>query len=152
MKKLFFIATATIAILGMAACSGKKAADAEAAATDTITVAKAAYTGILPAADCDGVWYTLQLNDGNYDMIETYFALDTTANLGINEILSVKSEGTYTTVDKNGFSYLKLTPSVHDSAVKDICFLNATDSTLIMLNDSLETPTAPDFYTLNAVK
>ena len=85
-------------------------------------------------------------------MIETYFALDTTANLGINEILSVKSEGTYTTVDKNGFSYLKLTPSVNDSAVKDICFLNATDSTLIMLNDSLETPTAPDFYTLNAVK
>ena len=152
MKKLFFIATATIAILGMAACSGKKAADAEAAATDTITVAKAAYTGILPAADCDGVWYTLQLNDGNYDMIETYFALDTTANLGINEILSVKSEGTYTTVDKNGFSYLKLTPSVNDSAVKDICFLNATDSTLIMLNFSLKDPTATEIYTLNAVK
>ncbi len=151
MKKLFFIATATIAILGMAACSGKKAAETTETA-DTTVVAKAAYTGILPGADCDGIWYTLQLNDGNYDMIETYFALDTTANLGINEILSIKSEGTYATVDTNGYSYIRLTPSVNDSAVEDICFLNATDSTLILLNEELETPTAPDFYTLTAVK
>ena len=85
-------------------------------------------------------------------MIETYFALDTTANLGINEILSIKSEGTYATVDTNGYSYIRLTPSVNDSAVEDICFLNATDSTLILLNEELETPTAPDFYTLKAVK
>ncbi len=151
MKKLLFIATATIAILGMAACSGKKAAEATETA-DSTAVAKAAYTGILPGADCDGIWYTLQLNDGNYDMIETYFALDTTANLGINEILSIKSEGTYATVDTNGYSYIRLTPSVNDSAVEDICFLNATDSTLILINEELETPTAPDFYTLKAVK
>lgn len=150
MKKLLFVATATIALFGMVACNGKKAAETEEAA-DT-TAVKTAYTGILPGADCDGIWYTLQLNDGNYDMIETYFALDTTANFNINEILSVKSEGTYETVEKDGFSYLKLTPSVEDSAVQDICFLNATDSTLILLNAELETPTAPDFYTLNEVK
>lgn len=151
MKKLFFIATATVAILGMVACSGKKAAETTEAA-ETPATEKAAYTGILPGADCDGIWYTLQLNDGNYDMIETFFALDTTANAGINEILSVKSEGTYTTVNKGDFSYIQLTPAIKDSAVKDICFLNATDSTLIMLNEELETPTAPDFYTLHAVK
>ncbi|MDE5568500.1 MAG: copper resistance protein NlpE N-terminal domain-containing protein [Muribaculaceae bacterium] len=148
MKKLLFVATAVIALFGMAACNGKKAAETEEPAAEA-TAVKAAYTGVLPAADCDGVWYTLQLNDGKYDMIETYFALDTAANAGINEILSVKSEGTVETIEKGDFSYIKLTPSTEDAA---ICFLNATDSTIIMLNAELETPAAPDFYTLNIVK
>ncbi len=149
MKKLFFTLTAAVALVSMVACSGKKAEVTEENAEVPATTVKAAYTGVLPAADCDGVWYTLQLNDGKYDMIETYFALDTTANAGINEILSVKSEGTFETVEKGDFSYLKLTPSTQDA---DICFLNATDSTIIMLNADLETPAAPDFYTLNIVK
>ena len=148
MKKLLFVATAVIALFGMAACNGKKAAEAEEPAAEA-TAVKAAYTGVLPGADCDGIWYTLQLNDGKYDMIETYFALDTAANAGINEILSVKSEGTVETIEKGDFSYIKLTPATEDAA---ICFLNATDSTLIMLNAELETPAAPDFYTLNIVK
>lgn len=150
MKKLFLTVTAAVALVAMVACSGKKAEATEENAEATATTSvKAAYTGVLPAADCDGVWYTLQLNDGKYDMIETYFALDTAANAGINEILSVKSEGTVETLEKGGYSYIKLTPSTEDAA---ICFLNATDSTLIMLNADLETPAAPDFYTLNIVK
>ncbi len=149
MKKFLLSMLAGAAVLGMASCAGKQAATEttdEAAAT---TVEKAAYTGVLPGADCDGVWYTLQLNDGKYDMIETYFALDTTANAGINEILSVKSEGTVESLEKGGYNYIKLTPSTQDAA---ICFLNATDSTLVMLNADLETPAAPDFYTLTLVK
>lgn len=149
MKKFLLSMLAGAAVLGMASCAGKQAATEttdEAAAT---TVEKAAYTGVLPGADCDGVWYTLQLNDGKYDMIETYFALDTTANAGINEILSVKSEGTVESLEKGGYNYIKLTPSTQDAV---ICFLNATDSTLVMLNADLETPAAPDFYTLTLVK
>ena len=149
MKKLFLTATAAVALVAMVACSGKKAEATEENADATATTVKAAYTGILPAADCDGVWYTLQLNGDKYDMIETYFALDTAANAGINELVSVKSEGTVENLEKGGFNYIKLTPSTQDAA---ICFLNATDSTLIMLNAELETPAAPDFYTLNIVK
>ena len=150
MKKLFFTLTAAVALVAMVACSGKKAeATEEAAAPETTTSVKAAYTGVLPGADCDGIWYTLQLNGDKYDMIETYFALDSAANGGINELVSVKSEGTVESLEKGGFNYIKLTPSTNDAA---ICFLNATDSTIIMLNADLETPAAPDFYTLNIVK
>ena len=149
MKKLLFVATAVIALFGMAACNGKKAAETAEPAEETATAVKAAYTGILPAADCDGIWYTLQLNDGKYDMIETYFALDTAITSGINELLSVKSEGTVESLEKGGYNYLKLTPDTQDA---EIYFLNATDSTLILINAELETPTTPDFYTLNLVK
>jgi len=156
MKKLLFIATAVIAILGMAACSGKKAAETTETTDTTTTTTKTAYTGIVPGADCDGIWYTLQLNDGKYDLIETYIALDSTANLGINEILSVKSEGTYAMVNGEGDnaanSYLKLTPDVNDSAAQALYFLNATDSTITMVNAALEMPAAPDYYTLKVVK
>ena len=149
MKKLFLTVTAAVAIVAMAACSGKKAEATETTTDATETGVKAAYTGILPAADCDGIWYTLQINDGKYDMIETYFALDTAEVSGINELLSVKSEGAAETVQKGAYSYIKLTPSTQDATM---CFLNATDSTLIMLNSDLETPTAPELYTLNIVK
>lgn len=151
MKKLFLMAVAAIAVLGMASCAGKQAATETTEEAATTTVDKAAYTGILPAADCDGIWYTLQLNDGKYDMIETYFALDTTATVGISEIVSVKSEGSYETVDNNGASYLKLTPDVKDSAAQALFFL-AGDSTITMVNAELEAPATPDYYTLKEVK
>ncbi|MDE6238885.1 MAG: copper resistance protein NlpE N-terminal domain-containing protein [Muribaculaceae bacterium] len=151
MKKLFLTATAAVALVSMVACSGKKTEVAEDTTPATTTTEKAAYTGIIPAADCDGIWYTLQLNDGKYDMIETYFALDTTANLGIDELLSVKSDGTYETVVNNGTNYLKLTPSVNDSSASDYYFLNG-DSTLVLVNAEFELPSTPDYYTLNIVK
>lgn len=154
MKKLLFSACAALVLAGMAACSGKQAAADNTA--DETAAEKTAYTGILPAADCDGVWYTLQLNDGKYDMIETYFALDTTATVGIAEILSVKSEGDYTVVegegDNAGKTYLKLAQATDDSAAQTLYFLQATDSTLTMVNAEFEAPATPDYYTLNQVK
>lgn len=149
MKKLFLTVSAAVALVAMVACSGKKAEATEENTDAPVATEKAAYTGVLPGADCDGIWYTLQLDGDKYDMIETYFALDSASNGGINELLSVKSEGTVESLEKGGFNYIKLTPSTEDAT---ICFLNATDSTLVMLNADLETPTAPDFYTLNLVK
>lgn len=148
MKKFLLSIIAGAAVLGIASCAGKQAAT-ETTDEAAATTKKTAYTGILPGADCDGIWYTLQLNGDQYDMIETYFALDTTANFNINELLSVKSEGTVETLEKGGYNYIKLVPSTQDA---EICFLNATDSTLVLLNADLETPTAPDYYTLNLVK
>lgn len=143
------MAASVLALAGMTACNGKQAATE---ADETTAAEKVAYTGIVPAADCDGIWYTLQLNDGKYDLIETYFAVDTTANFGISEILSVKSEGDYSKVDNNGRSYLKFTPGVNDSAAQTLNFLVDTDSTIVMVNADLETPATPDYYTLKAVK
>ena len=151
MKKLFLVASAALAIAAVTACSGNKKVATDDAADSAVTTEKTAYTGVLPGADCDGIWYTLQLNDGKYDMIETYFALDTTATVGIDAILSVKSEGTYSTVEKDGASYLQLTPDINDSAAQAFYFAYG-DSTLTMVNADYEAPSTPDYYTLNQVK
>ena len=147
MKKLFVIASVAFAVAGLASCCDKGCKN-EAPAE----VEKTAYTGILPAADCDGIMYTLEVGGGQYDMIETYFSLDTAAYSGVREIASIKSAGSAEVVDNDGKSYLKLTPSIQDSAVKDIVFLQSSDSTLTMVSSDFELPSAPENYVLKVIK
>ena len=82
MKKSMLIAAAGLFMVSMAACSGKKENKEVAAETPAEvenTVNAVAYTGVLPAADCDGINYTLSLvfneeeNGGTYQAAENYF-------------------------------------------------------------------------------
>lgn len=123
------------------------------------------YTGVLPAADADGVRYTLKLDydddskdlRGDYDLVETYMMRDTLPGNGVTDVASFKSEGDFTSQVKDGMTYLKLVQDSRDSSAGStagpIYFLVESDSTLVMVNDSLQRSVIPDLnYTLKLVR
>lgn len=151
MKRKLFYFTAAAAMLAFGACTQKQA-PASATTTDRGGADKV-YSGVLPAADADGVRYTVLLdfdddgNGGDYDMVETYFMTDST---GVSDIASFATEGDFTvgTSDK-GQKYLKF----GNDGAGQMYFVVDTDSTITMTDASL-TPTAtPGMnYTLKAAK
>ena len=119
------------------------------------------YTGILPAADADGVKYELRLdydddhnfNDGDYDLRETYLTADTTSASGYTDGKTIMSEGDFTVNKKDGLTYLKLVQDLKDSQpgsnAGPMYFLVESDSTLTLVNDQLQKAENPDMnYTL----
>lgn len=163
MKKTFYILAAALSMVSMAACSGnqKSSGDHKGTAGDK----KEIYTGVLPAADADGVRYALELEydddhnytDGDYDLLETYLEADTTSTLGFKDGKSFKSEGDFTVMDKDGQKYLKLVQDVDDSQqgsnAGPMYFLVESDSTIVMVNSDLQKSENPDMnYTLKLSK
>lgn len=161
MKKLVYMATAALAIMSMAACSKTNNGGTmpqKTAGQDEV------YTGVLPAADCDGIRYTLRLDydddkadmDGDYKMVETYLGSDTVSASGIKDLASYRSEGDFTVIDKDGKKYLKLTKDARDSsadATSPLYFMVESDSTIVMVNAELEpSVTGALNYTLKRVK
>ncbi|MBD5195021.1 MAG: copper resistance protein NlpE [Bacteroides sp.] len=161
MKKTIYLASAALALISLASCSGNKSCNGE----KCNKVDDMLYTGVLPAADCDGIRYTLKLDydddknnlEGDYNLVETYLQADTVNKVnGINGDISFKSEGDFTVVEQNGKKYLKLVKDAKDSnpqATPDFYFEVSSDSTLTMVNSQLEA--APDTllnYTLKLVK
>lgn len=148
MKKTIIMMAAAFSIFGLAACSGnqKSNGDSSKAAGDRVE----RYSGILPAADADGVKYSLKLEfdddhnytDGDYDLLETYLEADSTSTTGYKDIKSFKSEGDFDVMNKDGKSYLKLVQDADDSAKGSnpgpMYFLVESDSTLVMVNSNLE--------------
>lgn len=160
MKKLFLGAAAVAALFAMSACSGNKSCDGNACTKgmDDDMV----YTGVLPAADADGVRYTLSLdydddhngNDGDYHLVETYLKGDTTATAGFNDELSFKSKGDFTVEQRDGMKYIRLVPKAKKSSkATSLYFMVDSDSTLTLVNDSLEaSPNTAMNYTLRLVR
>ena len=164
MKKTTLFMAAALSMMTMAACSGnqKCSGDKKSCADGD---KKELYTGVLPAADADGIRYALKLDydddnnymDGDYDLLETVVEQDTTSALGFKEGQSFKSEGDFTVIDKDGKKYLKLVQDVKDSAKGSnggpLYFLVESDSTIVMVNSDLEVSTAPGLnYTLKLAK
>lgn len=160
MKKMIYLAAAALSMLSMAACSGNKC-DGNKCADREDEV----YTGVLPAADADGIRYTIKLDydddkankEGDYDLTEVVLTSDSTAVTGVKDKNTYLSEGDFTVVEKDGKTYLKLVKDQKKSnaaAASTLNFLVSSDSTLVMVNDALDA--VPDstaqFYTLKLVK
>lgn len=154
------MAAVVATVLGLASCSNcnKRACDGGNKGDDDKI-----YTGILPAADADGVRYTLKLDydddaaglsKGDYDLVETYIKTD---SIGTNDVASYRSEGDFTEISKEGKSYLKLVQDVKDSTpgsnAGPLYFYVESDSTLVMVNAELQPSETPGLnYTLKLVK
>ena len=155
MKKALYMAAA-VALLGMSACTGTSC-DSKVCKTDDKV-----YTGVLPAADCDGIRYTLKLDydddhnytDGDYDLLETYIAADSTSALGYKDLRTVKSEGDFTVVKtKDGKTGLKLVEEVRKGQQGEtMYFVVDSDSTITMTNSDFETAASGLNYTLKLAK
>lgn len=143
-KFLFMAGTALLMTLGIASCGNDNCKGGACQGDDMDKV----YTGVLPAADCDGVRYTLTLdydhhdNEGDYKLVETYLAADTTTVLGVRDLKTFASEGDFTVEKKDDKTYLKLVKDAKDSSTGSvdtpIYFLVDSDSTLTMTNQNLE--------------
>ncbi|MDE7153645.1 MAG: copper resistance protein NlpE [Muribaculaceae bacterium] len=159
MKKTILFSAAGLALLSLAACSGN--CQKGGCQKDGLCVKSdidQVYTGILPAADCDGVRYTLTLdydddgNDGDYKLIETYLKADTAVVTGYSDIKSFVSEGDFRVERKGDKTYLKLVKDRDDSQIGSvdtpIYFVVDTDSTITMTDSNLQVATSGLNYTL----
>lgn len=159
MKKSMYLAAAAIAMIGLASCNSKDCKGGKCEKIEDQT-----YTGILPAADCPGIQYTLKLDyeddknnmEGDYDLVETYLEADSVASSGVKNGKSFTSEGDFTVVEQNGKKYLKLVKDAKDSSADATASLNfevTNDSTLTMVNAQLEPAVSDSLnYTLKLVK
>lgn len=148
MKKRIFGALACAGVLLlMGACSEKSCKSGKACDDDQV------YAGLVPAADADGVHYTLKLDydddmkDGDFDMVQTYVKTD---SLGTADLKSFKSKGDFTVEDRDGVKYLKLVAKRSSEAPVYLQVTN--DSTLTLVNDSLQVAPSGLDYTLHLVR
>ncbi|MDE7387397.1 MAG: copper resistance protein NlpE N-terminal domain-containing protein [Muribaculaceae bacterium] len=154
MKKTFYIASAAVAMLAMASCTSNKKADNQAAQPVVEDVTEV-YAGILPAADADGIQYTLVLEyeaddnfmEGDYNLTEVVLTADTTSTTGYAAGETMVSKGDFDVFTKDGGKYLKLTK---DDSETDVMYFQVTsDSTIVMVNADLEQSVIPELnYTL----
>lgn len=159
MKKNMIFAAALAALVSLGACSGDKdhgkchgKDKGECAKKECCKKADKTYTGVLPAADAYGVRYTLTLdfdekNGGDYDLVQTYFNIDST---GVVDVASFVSEGDFTTgKTAAGVDYINLKGKGAD----EMYFVAEGDSAIVM-TDATYTPAATPGvnYTLKAAK
>ena len=162
--KLLYVAAAA-AMVTMASCAGsnQKADENVAAdnATTTTETQEAVYTGILPAADVDGINYTRVLdytadnNAGNYNLTQAYYddldSIDSPAYKGVQEF---QSEGSFTVEDAtpatDGKKHLRLiSKSAGSSPADTTYFLIDSDSAITLVGADLQPSQAPGLnYTL----
>lgn len=154
MKKSILFSAAGLALLSLAACSGNCNKGGKCAKSDVDEI----YTGVLPAADCDGIRYTLTLDydddgrDGDYKLVETYIQSDTTSVTGYSDIKSYASEGDFKVEKKGDKTYLKLIKDQKDSQAGSVdtplYFVVDSDSTITMTDSNLQVSTTGLNYTL----
>ena len=142
MKK-FFIFSGIMAVL--LSCQSKTAknvsVDNETAQCEHTQV----YKGLLPAADCSGIEYTLgidTLND-SYHLTTVYIDAE-----GTGKNLSFTSEGKRSMIHRgegeDARVFYKLTPCGKDTA--SVYFMVVNDSTLRLVNADLQEPTNKTLY------
>ena len=157
MKKSILLGGAALLTLAMTACGncGDTACGNDRGHDGIDKV----YTGVIPAADCDGIRYTLTLdydhddNDGDYRLVETYLRGDSTAMIGYRDIATFYSEGDFRVKKQGEKTYLELVKDAKDSSAGSIdtpiYFVVDSDSTITLANDQLEVPQTPGLnYTL----
>ncbi len=154
MKNSMILAAAAAAVLSLSACSGNKSCDDKACTKDD-KAKEMVYTGVLPAADADGVRYTLHLdydkdgNEGDYTLLETYIKADTISATGYSDLKSLKSEGDFKVEKQGDKTYLKLVKDASGSSDAPMYFLVDSDNAITLTNAELEVSTTPGMnYTL----
>ncbi len=92
----------------------------------------AVYKGVLPAADCPGIEYSLSLDKGNneYDMLMTYIDAE-----GPGKSRSFTSTGKFQLTENDSISYYCLK---QDDDRQSTYFKIINDSTLRLINDRLQ--------------
>jgi hypothetical protein len=168
MKKIFSILAVALGVTSIAACSGNSKT-ADNTGDDLKELKDEVYTGVIPAADCDGIRYSLTLaydtaandKEGDYSLLETYLQSDTTSTTGYKDLKSFKSKGDFAVIKGEGVNlgktYLKLTQDSKDSeagsAAGPIYFVVDSDSTITMVNSDFEVSQTPGMnYTLTQAK
>lgn len=141
-----------VALLALSSCCGNKSCDNKTACNSDKDLV---YTGILPAADAEGVRYTLTLDyddngqKGDYDLNQAYLAADSLATDGYKVLNSFKSEGDFMVetrnVDGKQVKYLRLVPDAKESAgdTTTLYMLMPNDSTLTLVNADLRPSETP---------
>lgn len=111
------------------------------------------YAGILPAADAEGIMYTLRLDydddhnfmDGDYGLTQTAIESDTVAPQAFKAGISSYTEGDFTIESKNvngaETKYMRLVPKAKESLGtadnSTLYFLVNGDNTLTLVNADL---------------
>ncbi len=153
MKRKLFPITAAVALLALGACTGKQATTADTSTNPAGNTDKV-YTGVLPAADAEGVRYTVLLdydddtNGGDYDLVQTYFNTDSTGV--VQDVASFATEGDFSIgTAPSGQKYLKLS----GDGAGYMYFLVDGDNALIMTGEDLTPTETPGMnYTLKAAQ
>lgn len=157
MKAIYLMAVGALAITS---CTGKTATDS----TDAKTSAgdkQEIYSGVLPAADCEGIRYTLALDysddknytDGDYDLTEVYLVSDSTATGATKDGQTVRTEGDFevktgTPADASQ-KYIVLTPDKQYAATSTtMYFLVDSDKSITLVGPDLTKSDSPLNYTL----
>lgn len=153
MKAIYLLAAAALAFT---ACTGNK----EKTVTEESTMSgERTYVGVMPAADAEGIRYDLVLtyddmngnNDGNYSLTETYLISDSLATEGIENGNVFNSEGEFFVMTGTPASasqkYIKMVPK-HDTTASEatpenLYFIVESDSTITLVNESLEPSVTP---------
>ena len=103
------------------------------------------YKGLLPAADCSGIEYTLGIDTVNdsYQLTTVYIDAE-----GTGKNLSFTSEGKRSMIHRgegeDARVFYKLTPCGKDTA--SVYFMVVNDSTLRLVNADLQEPTNKTLY------
>lgn len=152
MKTKFLLLGAVATLISLASCS--TSSKSKCSDEDSCAVAEKVYSGVIPAADAAGIRYTVTLtNDstsegGSYNLVETFLKSD-----GVNDSTEVKTTGVFAVENKDGKTYLKLTPAAADSTAQALYFFVASDSTIVLVNSDLQESANPELnYTLNLNK
>lgn len=164
MKKQFLIGLAALAAVGFVACDRPNDKSACSGDGDKEVL----YSGILPAADAQGVIYTLKLDfdddhnytDGDYRMVENCVASDSIATSGLKVTSVSYTSGDFRkeseVLDGKTVEYIKLLPDAKDglgaASTSPVYLLINADQSLTMVSQDLVVPENAELYTLSVVK
>ena len=158
MKKILVMGLAAVATLGIASCDNQVKPSGEGD-KDVL------YSGILPAADAQGIIYTLRLEydadhnytDGDFAMVENYLQYDSVAASGLKEAVTSYSEGDFKKeskqVDGATVEYIRLIPDAKEglgaASTTETYFVVNADGSLTMVGPDLQKSEVPGLnYTL----
>lgn len=150
MKMKSYLVAAALGMLALSACNGTdKSANSATVAADTVkceaTIAQSKteiFKGVLPAADADGIEYTLTLNYtddncGTYNLVQVYQNKDKS---------SFTDNGSFAIERKDDKSYLKLTDSNANPSVQ--YYLIDSPSKITLVGADLKPATSGLNYSL----
>ena len=155
-----YLTLGALAALTLASCSGGKKAEPatnpDATAGVSTNDRTETYTGTLPAADVEGIRYTLTLqydddgNDGDYSLEQVYISDTDPATFTSNGDFDVKTG----TPQSSSQRYVRLvsTPDLESAPRDTMYFVITSDSTLMLTGPDLTPAVSGLNYTITRTK
>ena len=140
MRKISLLVVAALLLL-----CGCKLINRKGTAVDCTTPQDSEYTlykGLLPAADCSGIEYALEIeqNGDSFRLATTYIDAE-----AAGKNITFNTSGSVTLVDK---TYYRLTSNDNQT----LYFKIESDTTLLLVNSQLQPPSLPQNYQLVKVE